>query len=194
MPATEDDLASRFMTPSQATRATQDTLPDRPCAPGAVLLVGINPSPVSVAAGHYYRGQNGQRMWDRLRHVALLPSCPAAWEDDCFAAAGNGLTDLVKRPTSSLLDLSPAELYAGRAALADKIRAWKPGLLLFAFRAPAEQLLGRDVRPGRCADYEGVPTFLMVGPYAAAKDVAANLGELRSFVALPRGMSGSAHS
>jgi hypothetical protein len=30
------------------------------------VVVGINPSPVSVAAGHYYQGQIGQRFFKRL--------------------------------------------------------------------------------------------------------------------------------
>jgi hypothetical protein len=30
------------------------------------ICVGINPSPVSVAAGHYYQGQIGRRFWQRL--------------------------------------------------------------------------------------------------------------------------------
>lgn len=35
----------------------RDVLPESPRA----VVVGLNPSPVSVAAGHYYQGQVGQR-------------------------------------------------------------------------------------------------------------------------------------
>ena len=136
------------------------TLPDRPCQPGGILLVGINPSPVSVAAGHYYQGRLGQRLWGRLRRLDALTDDPGSWEDDAFVAAGNGLTDLVKRPTDAADQLSAQELAAGRTALLDKVRAWQPGLLLFAFRPPAEALLGKSIAPGRGPDFEDIPTFL----------------------------------
>ena len=151
-----------------------DTLPDHPCRPGGVLLVGINPSPVSVAAGHYYQGRLGQRLWARLRRVGLLADEAAEWEDDAYVAAGNGLTDLVKRPTAQASGLTPKELAGGRDALAAKARDWKPGLLLFAFRPPAEALFGRGVSSGPCGAFEGIPAFLMSGPYASRAITEAN--------------------
>lgn len=156
------------------------TLPDRPCQPGGILLVGINPSPVSVAVGHYYQGRLGTRLWGRLRHLGALSDVPGSWEDDAFVAAGNGLTDLVKRPTEAADQLGAGELVAGRTALLDKVRAWRPGMLLFAFRPPAEALLGKSIAPGRGPDFEDIPTFLLSGPYAPG-EVAADIdAELRA--------------
>ncbi len=65
------------------------TLADVPPAEGNFLLVGINPAPVSVAAGHYHQGQIGKRLWTRLRRVGLLtdPVIPGA-EDESFAKRG----------------------------------------------------------------------------------------------------------
>jgi hypothetical protein len=41
--------------------------------PGLVAVaVGINPAPVSVAAGHYYQGAAGQKFFRRLAAVGLL--------------------------------------------------------------------------------------------------------------------------
>lgn len=37
------------------------------------VTVGINPAPVSVAAGHYYQGSAGQTFYRRLTVVGLLP-------------------------------------------------------------------------------------------------------------------------
>jgi TDG/mug DNA glycosylase family protein len=52
------------------------------------VCVGITPSPVSVAAGHYYQGRVGQRFFDRLRQVGLLPDGSPGFEADvAFAAA-----------------------------------------------------------------------------------------------------------
>lgn len=142
------------------------TLPDIPPTPGGVLLIGINPAPPSVAAGHYYQGRLGQRLWRRLERVGLLEDARPGAEDEAFARAGHGLTDLVKRPTASAAELTDAELEAGIAALREKIRTWKPGLVLFAFREPAQRLLGNAVRPGSGPEIEGVPTFLLSGPFA----------------------------
>lgn len=138
-----------------------------------MLLVGINPAPPSVAAGHYYQGRMGQRLWSRLRGLGLLDDDPASWEDDAFVAAGNGLTDLVKRPTRSASEVSAGERASGREGLARKAREWEPGLILFAFRPPAEALLGPRVAPGQCDDFEGTPTFLLSGPYAPRAEAAA---------------------
>src|SRR5688572_15613671 len=97
------------------------TLPDRPCRPCHVLLVGINPSPVSVAAGHYYQGRHGRRLWGRLTRIGLLVGATSGLEDDAFVAFGHGLTDVVKRPTAAASELSPRELREGVPALLTKI-------------------------------------------------------------------------
>lgn len=147
-----------------------ETLPDRPCRPGGILLVGINPAPISVAAGHYYQGRHGQWLWRRLGRLGLLLNFEQGREDDAFVAAGNGLTDLVKRPTSSAAALYPAELKDGIAHLRSKIQEWKPSLVLFAYKPPAELLLGNTVRAGRCSDWSDAATFLLSGPYASAAE------------------------
>jgi double-stranded uracil-DNA glycosylase len=150
---------------------TPGSLPDRPPTKGGVLLVGINPAPISVAAGHYYQGRLGRRLWRRLEHIGLLADPVPGAEDDAFVAAGNGLTDLVKRPTASADLLSPGELRQGAGVLRKKIADWQPGLVLFAFKPPAVELLG-SVRPGPCGEIEGIPSFLLSSPYAAATETA----------------------
>jgi double-stranded uracil-DNA glycosylase len=120
------------------------TLPDIPCRPGGVLLVGINPAPPSVAAGHNYQGRHGRRLWKRLERIGLLRDADVGLEDEAFARAGHGLTDLVKRPTASAAELSAQELADGRRGLQEKIRRWEPGLLLFAYRPPAVASIGRE--------------------------------------------------
>lgn len=127
-------------------KSTFETLPDRPCRTGGIVLIGFNPAPPSVAAGHYYQGRLGQRLWARLRALGLLRD--GGWEDDAWVAAGNGLTDLVKRPTPGADQLAPGELASGRAGLAARLREWTPGLLLFAYRPPAEGA-PRAARGGR---------------------------------------------
>jgi TDG/mug DNA glycosylase family protein len=162
-----------------------ETLADIPPKGGGVLLVGINPAPQSVSAGHYYQGQLGQRVWGRLRKVGLLEDPAGGWEDDAFARAGNGLTDVVKRPTSSAAEVPKEERRSGAALLETKVATWKPGLLLFAFKDAAVSLIGRGASSGACGEFVGVPCFLLAGPYAPTAKVDANLAELRQLLGRP---------
>jgi TDG/mug DNA glycosylase family protein len=162
-----------------------ETLPDIPPREGGVLLVGSNPAPVSVAAGHYYQGRLGRRLWRRLERLGLLKDALPGAEDEAFARAGHGLTDLVKRPTASSGDLGEEELSGGVEALRAKVREWKPGLVLFAFARPARRVLGRHVSPGAAPELEGVPTFLLSGPYAPTAEAKRIDAELRRHLAKP---------
>ena len=156
------------------------TLPDRAPRVGGVLLVGINPARVSVDAGHYYQGRLGQRLWKRLEALGLLANAVPGAEDDAFVSAGNGLTDVVKRATASAAELSSAELEAGVGPLREKIRSWKPGLVLFAFVTAARVATGdATLKPGPGPVLEAVPTFLFTGPYASAEETEANNRKLR---------------
>ena len=166
-PLTADEATRRL---DRLEGEARDTLPDLPPEPGGVLVVGINPAPVSVAAGHYYQGRLGRRLWRRLETLGLLHDPLPGAEDEAFTAAGHGLTDLVKRSTVSSDLLSASELAEGAAALREKIRGWRPGLVLFAFRTPAAELFGPDLTPGPIGEIEGVPAFLLSGPYAARAD------------------------
>jgi G:T/U-mismatch repair DNA glycosylase len=141
--------------------------------PGHVLLVGINPAPISWERGHYYQGKLGKRLWRRLERVGLLVNPVPGEEDDAFVAAGNGLCDLVERPTQDPRDLSREELQAGVAMLRLKVGAWKPGMVLFAFKQAAAGVMGAEnLSPGPGPELEGVPTFLLSGPYSSREETS----------------------
>jgi TDG/mug DNA glycosylase family protein len=181
-PLDADDVAERLREIDSPQAYGSETLPDIPPKPGGVLLVGINPAPVSVAAGHYYQGRLGRRLWRRLESIGLLRDPSPGAEDEAFAREGHGLTDLVKRATTTSAELDASELAAGVDVLRKKILEWKPGLVLFAFSEPARRLLGRKVRPGEGANFEGVPTFLLSGPYAAGAETERIDAELKSLL------------
>jgi len=163
------------------------TLPDRPPQPGGVLLVGLNPAPPSVVAGHYYQGQLGRRLWKRLVHVGLLTDPVPGSEDDAFVASGHGLTDLVKRPTSSARELGRGELQLGAEELRAKVRDWRPGLVLFVFRQAANLALGSLISAGKGPALAGAPTFLLSGPYAARDEADRVNEELRDVLSVKMG-------
>jgi TDG/mug DNA glycosylase family protein len=158
-------------------RGRMETLPDRAPRPGGILLVGINPAPRSVQGGHYYQGRLGKRLWQRLTRLGLLEHAVPGAEDDAFAAAGHGLTDIVKRPTRSASEVGREEIRQGLEALKENVRAWRPGLILFVFKKAAIAATGRaSFPPGEGPAFEGVPTFLLSGPYAP-RDLADRVNE-----------------
>lgn len=177
-----DEVRERIQELRGEERDETPTLPDIPPSAGGVVLVGINPAPISVAAGHYYQGRIGRRLWRRLERIGLLDEPVPGREDEAFAQAGHGLTDLVKRPTRSSNELIDAEFEAGTDELRRKVREWRPGLILFAFKEPARRLLGSGVRPGRIGEVEGVPAFLLTGPYAPSSETDRVDAELRALL------------
>jgi TDG/mug DNA glycosylase family protein len=113
-------------------------------APGLrAVCVGINPSPVSVAAGHYYQGRAGQRFFGRLREAGVIPRALEGYEDDVAFDSGIGFTDIVKRPTASAKELRAAEYEHGREVLEAKLGRFRPQLVIFTFKRTAQVLFGR---------------------------------------------------
>lgn len=164
-----------------------ETLADLPPARNRLLFVGLNPSPVSVAAGHYHQGRLGQRFWRRLVSARILPAAAdVTVADDVLVAVGHGITDLIKRP-SPRDDASDDELRAGVGLLWQKVALWRPGAVVFIYKRAAAIAAGRpiDERWGQVAGLAlaGRPCFLMPGPYAPAEEVDEGLNLLRNLAA-----------
>jgi TDG/mug DNA glycosylase family protein len=148
-----------------------------------VVVIGINPSPVSVAVGHYYQGQLGQRFYQRLNEAGVIDLSAGGFEDDVAFAAGIGFTDVVKRPTSRAAGLRAGELHHGRALLESKLTALAVRKVLFTFKASAEALLGRlegpGVQTGRTVG--GAEVFVMPGPMARTEVALQVLDDLQAW-------------
>lgn len=138
------------------------------------VCIGINPSPVSIASGHYYQGQIGRRVWQRLQRTGMIEEASAGHEDDAAFLAGIGFTDIVKRPTARADVISAAELEHGRELLAEKLRRHRPALLIFTFKKTATALLGPFKGHGHRPEFEfeGAQIFVMPGPYERTDRVA----------------------
>jgi TDG/mug DNA glycosylase family protein len=171
--------------------ATVETLADLPPLRDRLLFVGLNPSPVSVEAGHYFQGRLGQLFWRRLMIAAILPADTAiASADDTLAAAGHGLTDLLKVPTPRD-EATDATLRSGVGPLWQKVAIWRPAAIVFVYKRAAEIVAARPLaEPWGKLDgvaMSGRPCFLMPGPYAPQAEVTAALNFLRNLGAsLPR--------
>ena len=164
-----------------------ETLADLPPLRDRLLFVGLNPSPVSVEAGHYHQGRLGRAFWGRLMVATILPAdTPIDTADDALVAAGHGITDLLKVPTARD-DASDATLTAGVGPLWQKIAIWRPAAIVFVYKRAAEVAAGRRLEE-KWGQLHGValagrPCFLMPGPYAPANEVAEGLNLLRNLKA-----------
>ena len=156
-----------------------ETLADLPPSPNGLLFVGLNPSPVSVAAGHYHQGRLGRRFWSRLIEARVLPSgTDLDHADDALVRAGHGITDLLKVPTARD-EADDETLRGGVGPLWQRTAQWRPGAIVFIYKRAAEIVAGRPLREP-WGKLEGVALaarscFLMPGPYASAAEVDEGL-------------------
>lgn len=148
-----------------------------------VVVVGINPSPVSVAAGHYYRGQVGQRFLRRLAAAGVLDLSPERFEDDQGYEQGSGFTDAVKRPTARAHGLRAGELGDGRELLEARLQAAGVPRVVFTFKKAAIALLGSFDRHGVIAGATlgGAEVFVMPGPMERTDRVDRALRDLQAW-------------
>ena len=166
---------------------TTETLVDLPPLRDRLLFVGLNPSPVSVEAGHYHQGRLGRTFWRRLMIAGVLPpGTPIETADDALREAGHGFTDLRKEPTPRD-DATDVELTAGVGPLWQKIAIWRPGAVVFVYKRAAAICAGRDLAEswGQLTGVAlaGRPCFLMPGPYAPVAEVDQGLNFLRNLAA-----------
>jgi TDG/mug DNA glycosylase family protein len=164
-----------------------ETLADLPPLRDRLLFVGLNPSPVSVEAGHYHQGRLGRAFWERLIRATILPAGTALeTADDALVAAGHGITDLLKDPTARD-EASEALLRAGVGPLWQKVAIWRPAAVVFIYKRGAEAAAGRKLveKWGQLAGValSGRPCFLMPAPYAPREEVDEGLNLLRNLAA-----------
>lgn len=163
------------------------TLADLPPLRDRLLFVGLNPSPVSVEAGHYHQGQLGRTFWRRLMLARVLPAgTPIETADEALVQAGHGITDLYKVPTARD-EASDAVLTAGVGPLWQKIALWRPAAVVFIYKRAASIAAGRALEP-HWGHLDGValggrPCFLLPGPYATTEQVEEGINYLRNLVA-----------
>jgi double-stranded uracil-DNA glycosylase len=197
--ATSADLSALTTRPAPGSHRTTividgtqvETLADLPPLRNKLLFVGLNPSPVSVEAGHYHQGRLGRTFWRRLVTAELLPNdTDVVTADDALMAAGHGITDLLKRPSPR--DTAPDdELRAGVGTLWQKIAIWRPAAVVFIYKRAATVAAGRALAES-WGQLEGValagrPCFLMPGPYASREIVDEGLNFIRNLGAsLPK--------
>jgi TDG/mug DNA glycosylase family protein len=118
----------RRPTPADLAAAHGRGIPDV-IGPGlAVLFCGINPGLWSAATGHNF-ARPGNRFWPALHRGGFTPRLLRPDEERELLRHRLGITNLVDRATARAAELDAAELVAGGAALAAKVRRYRPEFL-----------------------------------------------------------------
>ena len=147
--------------------AAQGVLPDYLREGLDVVFVGINPGTRSSAAGHHYAGA-GNHFWPLLYEAGFVTE-PLTHRDDARVLEfGIGLTNMVARPSPSIVDLTLSELREGAEILRTKLETYQPRFACFngkrIYDVFSEQKAALGVQTARIGD-----TRLYVMPSTSAR-------------------------
>lgn len=155
------------------------TLPDY-LRPGMkLIIVGCNPGDRSARVGHYYAGR-GNEFWPLLYDSGVIPELLDHHDDKRMIEFGVGLTDLVKRPTRGVEELTREEFAEGRIVLAQKLEQYAPQVIAFNGVGVFENFAQRSCKPGlQKAKLYGARVFVL--PSTSAKNAKGRGYKLRYF-------------
>lgn len=150
------------------------TLPDTVGPRMRLLVCGLNPSLYAADAGVGF-ARPGNRFWPAAVEAGLVTRERDGWH--ALRHHGLGMTDLVKRATTSAAELSPSEYRAG-ADRVERLARWlRPGAVCFVglagWRAAVDRRASAGVQPG---GFGGVPVYLM--PSTSGLNASSRLGDL----------------
>lgn len=174
-----------------------ETLPDYLDHGLDVVVIGLNPSPASIAAGFYY-GHPRNRFWPAMRAAGLVPPDFEPGPDALAWLCDNrriGFTDIVKRPTPGGADLRAADYRQWAPVLDGHLRRYRPRVAWFNGKGVYRNYLryGQGERPGRVELGRqeallpgGVTAFVTPNPSPAnaAFDAATLAGWYRELAAM----------
>jgi len=139
----------------------------------ALLVVGLNPSPVAAATGVPFAGANN-RFWPAAVRAGWVER-----ERDPREALrrGIGFTDLAKRVTASASRLRAEEYRRGAERVARLVRALRPRAVVFIGLEGFRRALDAGARPGLLrAGFAGRPAYLV--PSSSGRNAAVSLDTL----------------
>ena len=175
-------------TKEQIAAAAGKTLPDVIAPALDVLFCGINPGLYTAAVGHHF-GRPGNRFWPVLHRAGFTPRLFDPSEQRALLPLGCGITNIVARASARADELTTAELVAGAAVLAEKVRTHRPRVVAFlgitayrtAFQRP-EAGLGRQPKPLAGAAVWILPNPSGLNAHYQLPDLARLFAELRQSV------------
>jgi TDG/mug DNA glycosylase family protein len=170
----------------QAEAGAEKTLPDY-LRPGLdIVFIGLNPGLYSAQVGHYFAHKQN-RFWPALSASGLVPDILRPEDDARLPDWGLGLTDIVKRPTHGIHELTPAEFRRGAKALEEKIAYYNPRIVCFVGFTGYNVCCGKDGGAGRQeARFGGAYVFVIPSTsprnaHYSLETIIAALRDLREF-------------
>jgi len=155
------------------------TLPDYLRSGMKLIIVGCNPGDRSARVGHYYAGR-GNEFWPLLYDSRVVPELLDHRDDKRMIEFGIGLTDLVKRPTRGIEELTREEFAEGRILLAQKFEQYSPQVIAFNGVGTFENFAQRPCKPGlQKVRLYGAQVFVL--PSTSAKNATGRGQKLRYF-------------
>ena len=106
------------------------TLPDYLTEGLDIVFVGLNPSEISVQAGHYFANPRN-RFWAALNRSGLVDREMTPEDDAHLIHYGIGFTDVVKRPTRQGSGLKAADFRQWAPVLKGKLLKYRPAIACF---------------------------------------------------------------
>ena len=106
------------------------TLPDHLTTGLDIVFVGINPGAHSAEVGHYF-ATPANRFWPAINRSGLLAEPLSPSTDHQALRHGIGLTDVVKRPSSSASKLRAADFRRWAPVFKEKLEQYQPLIVCF---------------------------------------------------------------
>lgn len=137
------------------------TLPDYLREGLDIVFVGLNPGLYSAQVGHYF-AYKYNRFWPALSASGLIPESCGPENDARLIEWGIGLTDIVKRPTHGIHELTPTEFRRGAKLLQEKIAQYKPRIICFVGLTGYRVCCGNDGSSGlQAGRFGGAQVFVI---------------------------------
>jgi TDG/mug DNA glycosylase family protein len=114
-------------------------------------MIGLNPGLYSARAGKYF-ARKANRFWPALSASRFFESEVTAGDEKWLFEKGIGFTDVVKRATAQIDELTRDEIMAGAKMLRRKLKKFSPAVACFigltGFRWVFEAPIKIKVLPG----------------------------------------------
>jgi double-stranded uracil-DNA glycosylase len=166
---------------------SDSTLPDYLSEGLDLVFVGLNPGLYSAKVGHYFAYKQN-RFWPALSLSGLIPESIGPEDDARLLEWGIGLTDIVKRPTHGIHEVSTTEFRRGAKVLREKIERYQPRVVCFVGLTGYRICCRNENSPGTHARRFGGASVFVVpstsprnASYSLDKIVAA-LRDLKEYI------------
>lgn len=115
-------------TKQQLIEAAGKTLPDVIAPNLRVLFCGINPGLYTAAVGHHF-ARPGNRFWPALHKSGFTSRLLSPFDERELLEKGIGISNVVPHATATAAELTKEDFLAGGAALAAKVKKYRPRIV-----------------------------------------------------------------